>query len=74
MREHRRFDKSLDELSQGIQQYDKVQDGLLKDLSALKKAMEESNQKVIAARKEYKKLNDEPARGPWTRPSTSRSG
>lgn len=57
------FDKSLDELSQGIQQYDKVQDGLLKDLSALKKAMEESNQKVIAARKEYKKLNDEASKG-----------
>ena len=59
----RAFDKSLDDLEQGLKQYDKVQTGLTKDLSALKKAMEESNQKVIAARKEYKKLNDEASKG-----------
>ena len=57
------FDKSLDDLEQGLRQYDKVQDSLTRDLSALKKAMEESNQKVSAARKEYKKLNDEASKG-----------
>lgn len=33
----RAFDKSLDDLEQGLKQYDKVQTGLTKDLSALKK-------------------------------------
>lgn len=53
------FDKTLDDLEESIRSYDKAQDSMVKKYADLKKAMAETDNQVKAARKSYKKLNDE---------------
>lgn len=57
------FDKSLDELAEGLKTYDKAQDTLSKRAAELKKALEGANQEVTSARKEYRRLKDETSKG-----------
>lgn len=57
------FDKSLDDLNQGLRDYDKAQDSLVRQTAKLRQGMEESNQKVKDARKAYRELRDEASRG-----------
>ena len=57
------FDKSLDELREGLAEYDKAQETMTRRSTELKKALEASNVKVKDARTAYKKLKDETSKG-----------
>lgn len=57
------FDKNLDDLEQSLKAFDKNQQGLVSRSAELKKALEGANQRVMDARKEYRKLKDETSKG-----------
>lgn len=57
------FDKNLDDLEASLKEYDKAQGTLSENAATLRKALEESNQKVVNARKEYRKLKDDTSKG-----------
>ena len=59
----RAFDKSLDELEASLKAYDKAQTELVGHSANLKKAIAETDVKVRAAQKSYRKLKDETSKG-----------